>query len=55
MMRVKTFNSLTRTLALVALVTLGWLSPLQALRAQDGPQPRLQTIELTAGAQLLFI
>ncbi len=53
MMRVKTFNSLTRTLALVALVTLGWLSPLQALRAQDGPQPRLQTIELTAGMHVI--
>ncbi len=53
MMRVKTFNSLTRALALAALVTLGWLWPLQSPRAQDGPQPRLQTIELTAGMHVI--
>ena len=50
MMRVKTFNSMTWALALVA---LGWLAPLQAVRAQDGPQPRLQTIELTAGMHVI--
>jgi uncharacterized membrane protein (UPF0127 family) len=50
MMRVNTFNSLTWTLALAA---LGWLAPVGALRAQDGPQPRLQTIELTAGMHVI--
>ncbi|HRD99002.1 MAG TPA: DUF192 domain-containing protein [Rubrivivax sp.] len=53
MMRVKTFNSLTRAFTLVALLTLGGLCPLQPLRAQDGPQPRLQTIELTAGMHVI--
>ncbi len=50
MMRVKTFNSLTWALALGALL---WLAGTQAAQAQTGPQPRLQTIDLTAGMHVI--
>ncbi len=50
MMRVKTFNTLTWALLLGS---LAWLAPVQAVRAQQGPQPRLQTIELTAGMHVI--
>jgi hypothetical protein len=50
MMRVKTFNSLTWALALGALL---WLAGTQAAQAQNGPQPRLQTIDLTAGMHVI--
>jgi uncharacterized membrane protein (UPF0127 family) len=50
MMRVKTFYSLTWALLIGA---LAWLAPMQSLRAQDGPQPRLPTIELTVGMHVI--
>jgi uncharacterized membrane protein (UPF0127 family) len=50
MMRVKTFNTLTWALALSA--TVGLASPRWA-QAQDGPQGRLQTIDLTAGMHVI--
>ena len=50
MMRVKTFNTLTWALALGALL---WLAGSQAAQAQNGPQPRLQTIDLTAGMHVI--
>ena len=50
MMRVKTFNTLTWALALGAFL---WLAGSQAAQAQNGPQPRLQTIELTAGMHVI--
>ena len=49
-MRVKTFNTLTWALALGALM---WLAGSQAAQAQNGPQPRLQTIDLTAGMHVI--
>lgn len=50
MMRVKTFNTLTWALVLAASMAL--LAPGLA-RAQDGPQARLQTIDLTAGMHVI--
>ena len=50
MMRVKTFYTLTWALLIGA---VAWLTPMQPLRAQDGPQPRLPTIELTAGMHVI--
>jgi uncharacterized membrane protein (UPF0127 family) len=50
MMRVKTFNTLTWALVLSAIV--GLTGPRLA-QAQDGPQPRLQTIDLTAGMHVI--
>ena len=50
MMRVKTFYTLTWALLIGA---VAWLTPMQPLRAQDAPQPRLPTIELTAGMHVI--
>jgi hypothetical protein len=49
MMRVKTFNSLTWALVLAPRLAQALAGP----AAQDGPQPRLQTIELTAGMHVI--
>lgn len=50
MMRVKSFNSLTWALLLGVLL---WLAAPRLAQAQDGPQARLQTIDLTAGMHVI--
>ncbi len=50
MMPVKSFQSLTRVLMIGA---VAWLAPMQPLQAQEGPQARLPTIELTAGMHVI--